>query len=74
MRVSDYPRRRSPDRREMSDLVGAELVIAVGIWVLVALFCFFVVGPIAGIAAILVGVIACGLVFAAIVRRADIED
>ena len=66
--------RRAAEPREFSDLIGAELVIAVGIWVLVALFCFFVVGPIAGIAAILVGVIACGLVFAAAVRRNEIRD
>ena len=67
-------RRAGDPPREFSELIGAELVIGVGIWVLVALFCFFVVGPIAGIAAILVGVIACGLIFAAAVRRAEIRD
>jgi hypothetical protein len=42
--------------------------------VVVALFCFFVVGPVAGIAAVLVGVIACGLGLAAAIKQADISD
>jgi hypothetical protein len=72
--VSYDRRRRTPGTRELSDLVGAELAIAAGIWIVVAIFSFVVVGPVAGIAAIIVGVIACGLVLAAEARQADIRD
>ena len=72
--MSDDRRRRPPATRQFSDLVGAEVAIAAGIWVVVALFCFFVVGPVAGIAAVLVGVIACGLGFAAAIKQAEISD
>jgi hypothetical protein len=71
--VSDDRPRRPPATREFSDVVGAELAIAVGIWFVVALFCFIVVGVVAGIAAIVVGVIACALLRAAEVRQAELS-
>ena len=69
-----YDRRRRPSgARDLSERVGAELAIAAGIWLLVAIFCFAFVGPVAGVAAIIVGVIVCALVRAAEVRQAEIS-
>lgn len=68
----DYPRRRTSAPRALSDAGRTELAIACGIWGVVTLFSFLVAGAIAGIAAILVGLIACGLDLAA-VRQADLS-
>jgi hypothetical protein len=59
---------------EISDLIGAELAIAVVIWLAVDLICFFFVGPIAGIVAVFIGVVVAGLVLVAAIRRAEISD
>ena len=59
---------------EVSDLIGAELAIAVVIWLAVALICFFFVGAVAGIVAIFIGVVVAGLVLVGTIRRAEISD
>ena len=66
--------RRAGDAPEVSDLIGAELAIAVVIWLAVALICFFFVGAVAGIVAIFIGVVVAGLVLVGTIRRADISD
>ena len=66
--------RRAGNSPEVSDLIGAELAIAVVIWLGVALFCFFFVGAIAGIVAVLIGVVVAGIVLAATIRRNEIRD
>ena len=74
--MSDDRRRRRHDNDspEVSDLIGAELAIAVVIWLAVALICFFFVGPVAGIVALFIGVVIAGLVLIGAIRRAEISD
>ena len=73
--MSEDRRRRQPrDSPEVSDLIGAELAIAVVIWLAVALICFFFVGAVAGIVAVFIGVVVAGLVLVGTIRRADISD
>jgi hypothetical protein len=74
--MSDDPRRRRRDNDspEVSDLIGAELAIAVVIWLAVALICFFFVGAVAGIVAVFIGVVIAGLVLIGAIRRAEISD
>ena len=62
------------EQQEISDLVGVELVAALGIWFLVVLACFFFIGVVVGIIALLLGVIGFGWYLVAAVRRADISD
>ena len=50
------------DSPEVSDLIGAELAIAVVIWLAVALICFFFVGAVAGIVAVFIGTLVAGIV------------
>jgi hypothetical protein len=60
--------------REISDLIGIELVGSLAIWLLLVLVGFFLIGPVAGIVLLLAGVIVYGgLAFSAL-RRADISD
>jgi hypothetical protein len=66
--------RRGGDSPEVSDLIGAELAIAVAIWLAVALICFFFVGAVAGIVAVFIGVVVAGIVLVATIRRAEISD
>ena len=66
--------RRAREAPEVSDLIGAELAIAVGLWFVVALICFFFVSVVAGIIAVLLGVAAGGFVLYAAIKRADISD
>ena len=66
--------RRAGDSPEVSDLIGAELAIAVVIWLAVALICFFFVGAIAGIVAVFIGVVVAGIVLVGTIRRSEISD
>ena len=66
--------RRAGDAPEVSDLIGAELAIAVVIWLAVALICFFFVGAVAGIVAVFIGVVIAGVILVATIRRAEISD
>ena len=58
--MSEDRRRRPKGSPEVSDLIGAELAIAVVIWLAVALICFFFVGAVAGIVAVFIGVVVAG--------------
>ncbi len=72
--MSEDRRRRRQSSPEVSDLIGAELAIAVVIWLAVALICFFFVGAVAGIAAVFLGAVVAGIVLVATIRRAEISD
>ena len=58
----------------MSDLVGAELTLAVTGWLLVTLVCFFFVGVVVGIILVVAGVVGFGWYLVNAVRRAEIHD
>lgn len=62
------------DAPEISDLVGVELTLAVTVWLLVTLACFFFVGVVVGIVLVAAGVVGFGWYLVNAVRRADIED
>ena len=62
------------DSREISDLIGVELTLAVAVWFLIVLAAFFFVGPAAGIVAIAAGVLGFGWVFVRAIRAADTPD
>ena len=62
------------ESREMSDLVGAELTLAVTGWLLVTLVCFFFVGVVVGIILVAAGVVGFGWYLVNAVRRAEIHD
>ena len=66
----------SDDRapKEISDLAGAKLTLALMAWLLVMLACFFFVGAVAGMILVVAGVIGFGWLLVSVVRRADIED
>jgi hypothetical protein len=66
--------RRARDSPEVSDLIGAELAIAVVIWLAVALICFFFVGAVAGIVAVFIGVVVAGIVLVGTIRRTEVSD
>ena len=54
-----------------SDLIGAELAAALGVWFLVVLAAFFFVGPVVGIVVILLGVILFGWWAVNAIRRSE---
>ena len=58
----------------MSELVGAELTLAVTGWLLVTLACFFFVGVVVGIILVAAGVVGFGWYLVNAVRRAEIHD
>lgn len=60
--------------REISDLVGAEIALALTLWLLVTLVCFFLVGAVVGMILVAAGVFGFGWYAVSVVRRADIED
>ncbi len=72
--MSEDRRQRPKGSPEVSDLIGAELAIAVVIWLAVALICFFFVGAIAGIVAVFIGVVVAGIVLVGTIRRSEISD
>ncbi len=72
--MSEDRRQRPKGSPEVSDLIGAELAIAVVIWLAVALICFFFVGAIAGIVAVFIGVVVAGIVLVGTIRRSQISD
>ena len=60
--------------KEVSDLIGAELTVAVMVWLLVVFAAFFFVGPVLGLIVLAAGVIGFGWVFVSAIRRADTPD
>jgi hypothetical protein len=57
-----------------SDLIGAAVVAAIGVGIVVILGAFFFVGALAGVIALLVGVILFAAVFARAIRKADLSE
>jgi uncharacterized transporter YbjL len=60
--------------QEVSDLIGAELTVAVMVWLLLAFAAFFFIGAVVGLIVVAVGVIGFGWFFVSAVRRADTPD
>lgn len=58
----------------MSDLVGVKLTLALGVWLLAMLACFFFVGMVTGMIVLVAGVVGFGWFFFSAVRRAEIHD
>lgn len=56
---------------DVSDLIGIKLTLGLALWFLVVLACFFFVGPVAGIIAIIGGVVLGAILAVAVIRRAD---
>ncbi|MFN8164136.1 MAG: hypothetical protein U0R26_09995 [Solirubrobacterales bacterium] len=63
-----------PQDREISDLVGAELTLALMGWLIVTLVCFFFIGPVVGLILVLAGLIGFGWWAVSALRRADTSD
>lgn len=60
--------------REVSDLIGAELAVALILWLLLTFAAFFFIGAVLGVILLAAGVIGFGWVFVAAIRRADTPD
>jgi hypothetical protein len=56
---------------DVSDLIGVKVTLGLGLWFLVVLACFFFVGPVAGIIAIIGGIVLGAILAVAVIRRAD---
>lgn len=59
---------------DVSDLIGVKLTAGLAIWFLVVLVCFFFIGPVVGIIAILAGVVIGTILAVRAIRRADTTD
>ncbi len=57
-----------------SDLIGAELAAALGLWFLAVLVAFFFVGPVVGIIVIALGVVGFGWWLVSAIRKADMSE
>jgi hypothetical protein len=64
----------SDEPREISDLIGVEITIAFGVWLLIVLVAFFFIGPVAGLIALAVGIVGFGWALVSAIRRADTPD
>ena len=64
----------TPSQREVSDLIGAELAVALIAWLLVTLAAFFFIGPVVGLVLVVLGVAGFGWAAVAAIRRADTSD
>jgi Flp pilus assembly protein TadB len=64
----------SGSTREMSDLVGIELTLALAVWFIATLACFFFVGAVVGVIVLVAGVLVFGWALVSAVRRAEIHD
>ena len=75
---TDPPRQdtRSPesDGREISDLIGLEVTLALIVWFLLVLVAFFFIGPVVGLLLVVAGVIGFGWALVSAIRRADTTD
>lgn len=71
--------RREPKRdlsagADVSDLIGVKETLGLGVWMLAAILCFFLVGVVVGIIVVVVGAVLAIAVFANAIRRADTSD
>jgi len=63
-----------PQNREISDLIGVELTVAVLVWLIVTLACFFLFGVVVGMILLFAGIIGFGWWGVSVLRRADTSD
>ena len=56
---------------DVSDLIGVKLTLGLALWFLVVLGCFFFIGPVVGIIAIVAGIVIGAILAVGAVRRAD---
>lgn len=74
------PERKGTSKRDLSagadvsDLIGVKETLWLGLWVLAAILCFFLVGVVVGIIVVIVGTIATLALLVNTVRRADTSD
>lgn len=62
------------DEWEFSDLIGAELTLALIVWFLLVLAAFFFIGAVVGLLVVAAGIIGFGWALVAAIRRADTTD
>lgn len=62
------------DGREISDLIGAELTLALMVWFLLVLGGFFFIGAVVGLLLLAAGVVGFGWALVSAIRRADTTD
>ena len=60
--------------REISDLIGVELTLAVAVWLVVTIACFFFVGVLVGLILVVAGVVGSGWYLVRVVRNAEIRN
>jgi hypothetical protein len=60
--------------REISDLIGVELTLALAAWFVLTLVAFFLIGPVVGLIVLFAGLIGFGWAAVAAIRRADTPD
>jgi hypothetical protein len=63
-----------PTSQEISDLIGAELTVALMVWLLLVFAAFFLIGPVVGLIVLAAGVIGFGWAFVSAIRRADTPE
>jgi hypothetical protein len=56
---------------DVTDLIGVKLTLGLVLWFLTVLVCFFFVGPVVGIIALIGGVILGAILAVAVIRRTD---
>ncbi len=56
---------------DVSDLIGVKLTLGLALWFLVVLACFFFIGPVVGIIAIVAGLAVGAILAVSVIRRAD---
>ena len=56
---------------DVSDLIGVKLTLGLALWFLVVLGCFFFIGPVVGIIAIVAGIVIGAILAVGVIRRAD---
>jgi hypothetical protein len=57
--------------KEVSDLIGVEVTLALIVWFVCVLVAFFFVGPVVGILVILAGVVLGGFAAVRVIVRSD---
>ena len=75
--ADDSPQQEERDLNQgadVSDLIGVKLTLGLALWVLVVLGCFFFIGPVVGIIAIVAGIVIGAILAVGAVRRADTTD
>ena len=66
-------RDQSEEPREVSDLIGAEIAVALMVWLLATIAAFWLIGAMVGVILVAAGAIGFGWFFVAAIRRADIS-